>query len=64
MSLMEQYESSEKYGEEDVSSEREPNCLRSSIHTSRCTPITNSDLETHDSSVQFEHNLITKRDNS
>lgn len=30
----------------------------------RCTPITNRDLETHDPSVQFEHILITKCDNS
>jgi hypothetical protein len=51
MSSMEQHESSEKYGGKDESIERELNCIRSSMHTSRCLPITNSDLESHISSA-------------
>jgi len=51
---MEQYESTEKYGGKDESIERELNCTRSSIQRSRLSPMTNNDLECHESSVACE----------
>ena len=54
-SVILQHESSEKYGGEHALFRRELNCIMSSTHTSTCPPITNSDLESHDSSVQFSH---------
>ena len=55
---MEQHESREKYVDEDASIERALNCMKSSMHTSKCPPITNSDLESHNSSAKFLNTMI------
>lgn len=63
MSEIAQHESREKYGDEDASTKRELNVIRSSTHTSRCTPTTNNDLGSHKSSVKFviKNSLIIKK---
>ena len=53
MSEMEQLESSEKYGAEEVSFGGELSCLKSSMHMKRCPSTTNSDRGSHDISAQF-----------
>lgn len=54
MSEMEQHESSKTYGaEEEEYAVRELSCVKSSLHIRRCPPATNSDRQSHDTSVQF-----------
>lgn len=52
MSAIEQHESILKYEDRGKSEESEQNCMTSSMHKKTYPPITNSDLESHDSSVR------------
>lgn len=55
MSAIKQHESRAKYGGNDPSIEKEPNCMKSSLHTSKCPSKINRDRGCHNSPA-FQRN--------